>query len=632
MFHLGDAHYHLPRQNVQLVASTRINLTLPSAPAQPSPVRDLVLSGLWITRGNGLCLRIHADFNAFAPSSTIASNLLNDTLCETLPLAKLWSQLSLTASPTHPDPSTREPFGAFERTFGLTHTDLPSPEPSPTKTRACSAINISFHHVRPPISVLRGSVDAIELTLVFKPLISPNLAFRPLSTRAISPHSPQEGLLFLPDLSLLSRESTIASRRYSGRLRSKAKKFCEDAHFHSPEYGTITGDILLLGYRREDLGEPDMEPSPTTEPRQSLRHQSRRPSVTPQLKAKQTSITSLEILDPSEFMRLVDLSLRHTLGGMIPCCKKLTTPNDDPDDLQLVKAVSNTSLAEVSPALFRPGYMKAIAQRAHLISRIASSISSSSSRSHKAHQSCSDPTAASSSPKLRPVKTSQLQTQLWHLLQKKEWPTEDLIPLEKVTIGTYHRNEQDFELNLEPDEHEGVPPRDLERGETDDEMMVDLGLDFIGLMDEDDDEDLFSIYERTPCSSQDTTSLDIMLDYDEDDEGLSSWYERTPCSSQDTMSLDTMLEYNEKSAYSSRDDTSTLEMLLESDEGEEMMLEEELSALPENCDAELRARGSPPADQIMDVMETGEEVACIEDIEFELLEYDCEDGEHKVSM
>ncbi|CAL8581977.1 hypothetical protein XPA_007658 [Xanthoria parietina] len=89
MFDLGDAHYRLTRRNIQLVARTRIHLSLPSTPIQSPSVQDLLTLGLWITRGNGLGLRIRADFNAFAHSSTGVPHDLHHVLGETLPLAKV---------------------------------------------------------------------------------------------------------------------------------------------------------------------------------------------------------------------------------------------------------------------------------------------------------------------------------------------------------------------------------------------------------------------------------------------------------------------------------------------------------------------------------------------------------------
>lgn len=108
--------------------------------------------------------------------------------------------------------------------------------------------------------------------------------------------------------------------------------------------------------------------------------------------------------------------------------------------------------------------------------------------------------------------------------------------------------------------------------------MLDPDMDITGTMDE--DEDLFSSYERTPFSSQDTASL---------------------------------------------------EMMLESDEDEGTMLEEDVLLLSERYDDEVRA----PADQVghnPNLPKTREGVAWSEDRAFELSDYGCEDGDDRASM
>lgn len=144
-------------------------------------------------------------------------------------------------------------------------------------------------------------------------------------------------------------------------------------------------------------------------------------------------------------------------------------------------------------------------------------------------------------------------------------------------MGTCNRYEGDGELILDSDEHDR-PPWEFQRRETDDEMMLDPDMDFTGTIDA--DEDLFSSYERTPFSSQDTASL---------------------------------------------------EMMLESDGDEEKMLEEDLLLLSERYDHELRAP-AVPAEHNLILPKTREEVAWREDIAFELSDYGCEDGDDRASM
>ncbi|KAL8854743.1 MAG: hypothetical protein Q9221_000526 [Calogaya cf. arnoldii] len=252
-------------------------------------------------------------------------------------------------------------------------------------------------------------------------------------------------------------------------------------------------------------------------------------------------------LDAPEFMKLIDVSLRHTIGGISPISRDPKRHSEDAVDIQLIQAMSDISLAHISPALFRPGYMKAISQHS---------------------------VTASSSTSLDPVKPSQLQTRLWHLLQKRKWPTEPLKPMDDSTMLSCNQYNKDRELILDSDEHE----REVQRRETDDDMILDIDRQFADTMNE-DDEDLFSSYERTPFSSQDTVGM---------------------------------------------------EMMLESDEDEELMLEDDVLLLSEGFD-ELQP---PPyhGKQELDFTKTREGAAWIEDTEFELLEYGNGDGEDIASM
>ncbi|KAL8660209.1 MAG: hypothetical protein Q9226_000010 [Calogaya cf. arnoldii] len=315
-------------------------------------------------------------------------------------------------------------------------------------------------------------------------------------------------------------------------------------------------------------------PLPTMQARQSLRPYSQSPLGRPRLRIEEQSTIPQPTLDPPEFMKLIDLSLRHTIGGINLKSRDSKRPSEDAADIQLIQALSDISLADISPALFRPGYMKAISQRAHLISHISSSISSICSRLRTRHQCASDSVTASSSKLLGLVKPSQLQTRLWHLLQKRKWPTEPLEPLGDSTMLSCNQYKRDRELILDSDELE----KEVQRRETDDDTILDIDRQFADTMDEDDD-DLFSSYERTPFSSQDTVSL---------------------------------------------------EMMLESDEDEELMLEDDVLLLSEGF-----GEHQPPAyhgERRFNFTKMREGAAWIEDTEFELLEYGNGDGEDIASM
>ena len=108
--------------------------------------------------------------------------------------------------------------------------------------------------------------------------------------------------------------------------------------------------------------------------------------------------------------------------------------------------------------------------------------------------------------------------------------------------------------------------------------MLDPGTDLVGAMD-DDDEDLFSVYERSPLSSQASTSPAMMLEPDED---------------------------------------------------KETMLEEDMLSCAERCHQFSSA--SFQANVKVNLTKTIDGPTCTEDIEFEPLEHGCKDGEGSASM
>lgn len=145
---------------------------------------------------------------------------------------------------------------------------------------------------------------------------------------------------------------------FSDHSPVRAEKADGDILFQSPESDFLSADNSVLHHSEEDLDEPDMLPLPKIQPQRTLHVNSPPPSIRPKFQTKEPSIMSQSALDPPSFMRLIDLSLRHTFGGMIPPGRNLRKPNDNTLDIQLVQAVSDISLADISPALFRPRYIE----------------------------------------------------------------------------------------------------------------------------------------------------------------------------------------------------------------------------------------------------------------------------------
>ncbi|KAL8786999.1 MAG: hypothetical protein Q9213_002434 [Squamulea squamosa] len=295
-------------------------------------------------------------------------------------------------------------------------------------------------------------------------------------------------------------------------------------------------------------------------------------SVCPKFQIQEPATSSQPALEPLGFIQLIDVSLRHALSGIAPPRTNLGRPGADASDIQLAHATSITSLADISPALFRPGYVKAIFQRAPLIPRIASSISSISFRSRNRHHPSPDLEIPSTAPLIE-VKSSQLQVELWHLLQKRKWPTTALEPLDVDVIDTFKRCKKGQMMILDSNEND-ESPLEAEREAKGDEDMLDPYIEMGEV-----DEDLFSSYERTPFSSQSTS-----LSYDE-------------------MMLD-----------SEEDDMILGEDLLRSGDGDGFL-------------ATLCQGGGA-----LELMQLGEGLAYAEDTEFDCFEYDFEDIEDRASM
>ena len=202
------------------------------------------------------------------------------------------------------------------------------------------------------MGIPRGSIDSIELTLIFAPWFSLDVASQSCYI--------QEGLCRTG-----GRHHTSTTVRSSGRRSSTTIPY----NFPDLSVGKSDGGILfqslemdipscdepMLDYGEED---PNTMPLPKKQLQRSLHCYSAPPSVRPRLQAQEPSVISHSALDPLEFMRLIDISLRQTLSGFIPSNKNLRRPSDDASEIRLVQVASDTSLADISPALFRPGYIK----------------------------------------------------------------------------------------------------------------------------------------------------------------------------------------------------------------------------------------------------------------------------------
>ncbi|KAI4258449.1 MAG: hypothetical protein LQ352_001200 [Teloschistes flavicans] len=228
------------------------------------------------------------------------------------------------------------------------------------------------------------------------------------------------------------------------------------------------------------------------------------------------------------------MSLRHTISST-PC--KFSNANRSfrhPD----INTASATCLAEVVPAVFRPGYMQvsqsglqfcnvrhitdyedpnrqqAISQRGPLISRMASSLSKICLRSHSQNLLCHSFTG------------KDLHIQLWTLLQKRSWPTTELEPLGQKELAIFSRPNGDegttlFESERDCNDAIGglVKGTDADGDEDmlDDQFPKPVRVLSVPLFE---DDDLFSSSGSTPLLSQSTMDEMMLEDVGEAEEML----------------------------------------------------------------------------------------------------------------
>lgn len=115
--------------------------------------------------------------------------------------------------------------------------------------------------------------------------------------------------------------------------------------------------------------------------------------------------------------------------------------------------------------------------------------------------------------------STELQTRLWHLLQTRKWPTTALEPLDCDDVDSFNQHGRGQELLFDSHgDSDGLSCGTRAR-ENDDMEMLETGIDYPGRMDY-SDENLFSSYENTPDSSQDTMDDDILLWVDDSDDLL----------------------------------------------------------------------------------------------------------------
>ncbi|KAL8907907.1 MAG: hypothetical protein Q9207_001144 [Kuettlingeria erythrocarpa] len=465
-FNFEETVHQSPCSSLKLFTRSRLGISLQNIASSCQSPQELISAGLWITRGNGLHLAVRLELDACVVTNLQLGHFI-DGLSDILCAAKALRAHSATNG---------VPFYS-QSGFVLALSYLESSSKSIQSNRHGLSLPANVHDVRPPSGISTACLDSIEITFRIRALLpSPT---NPLKGKARS-HTRQQRYGNNSRYTLRSRNAISYdedSDRFSPPLPAKNE---EIAHEHillvSPRLDCSANDTEMMLFPDPELmpGTPYV-PTPPPQPPPSR---------------------------PLNLLKLIDASLRHTIGGT-PALSRITKAT--PSDARLKKTSASPSVASVCPALFRPGYIEAIAARAPLISRIASSFATIAARSFS-HPPPSEPGL------LRSPAASELQPQLWHLLQKRQWPATPLEPLDCDDPSVFERHLHDQimmfdseDLGLEASvfgtnsptvavkEDEGMLVNHTPVCSGDQEM---LEIDEV-------DEDLFSSLESTPFSSQD---------------------------------------------------------------------------------------------------------------------------------
>ncbi|KAL8874166.1 MAG: hypothetical protein Q9174_000471 [Haloplaca sp. 1 TL-2023] len=378
--------------------------------------QDLATAGLWITRGNGLTISFRIDISLPFREAFRKEDFANG-LSKLLSAAKLWSQLSLQASQIQPTFNPNSACSHFlEIAFALTHLD--SLETATAKPPSPFGNVANARDIKPPSGVSTGFINFIELDLVLAPLSIPiSSPSSKRRTRKVPCQGPRSQRLLARHTQSNESFKDETQQREMKAISSVVSQICNKP---TPKFQMLDDDFPILQPAGPIFDAILVEPSRTDR-------------ATTQ---EQASAPRCNEVNPLDFLRLIDASIRQTISGASPVSKRRGSSNSSGPPIKLAEADQTIGLADISPALFRPGYMEAIGHRAPLIPRIASSLSRVHSRSRTLPSSYTSPIPT----------VENLQPQLWHLLQKRKWPTTSLEPLPCDDMSVFEDHDEDISI------------------------------------------------------------------------------------------------------------------------------------------------------------------------------------------
>ncbi|KAI9697059.1 MAG: hypothetical protein M1836_005020 [Candelina mexicana] len=331
---------------------------------------------VWATRGDGLQLAIQILINCNHLEGTTQRIQLIEGLGTVLQEAELWKQLHLRSSLSLPSLHTDPPSATPDIVLRLHNAENPGKVQTVHKRRLAYA-STPIADVRPPLGIPRVGLETIKITFDFTLDQSrkgePNRK-RPKTVdverlqdffHVTKDEADEDPLLLdeeyfsqpvLPTVSVsgLNLDELEQERRWA----SQPTRFLNNLPLLNDN---------IKGSQAPSFNRYYPPPRPSVQADVSYTHTLKRPAER-QLSADQRT----ESLHLQHAVHLTDAALRNLI-----CNRPLrTTPGIK------VKRNLTARLADLAPVLWSPGYLPAIAQRAHFIPTIAQAMASNSTRAH----------------------------------------------------------------------------------------------------------------------------------------------------------------------------------------------------------------------------------------------------------
>ncbi|KAL9123028.1 MAG: hypothetical protein Q9187_000419 [Circinaria calcarea] len=402
---------------------------------------DLVTAGgLWIARGNDLKIFLHIKIDGIGMDEFELRDLIED-MGSFLKNAEMWSQLYLQPSLSNPSCKIDDTDSSATLILSLKH----GPQPFWNSKSATKARTLIVSDTRPPADIPCAGLEEVRIDLIFL------------------------------------RTSQIVRKRikhkisdYPGKTSGNDILF-EDNDLCSAEFRPLI-NIDLTGKTPNSYF--------TVTPRTSAKKRKRKSSSS-------ISTPNRQALDITAAVKIVDAILR----SFIYDTKIRLSPGVERKEIS-----PGPKLAEISPALFSPGYLHAVCQRNRFLPRISHSIASIHRRAKSAVLGSKIDTLLSSPLNCEPeaelngipfltmspqTLTVALQTRLWNLIQHRLFDRQaarKLKPLQ-TPAADQHRASDEMLDNEEPETAFQMP--DEPSLSSDQEEMLGRGLH-----DEDDKEEM----------------------------------------------------------------------------------------------------------------------------------------------